>query len=667
VGGGPRDCDDQNVCTDDSCNAVSGQCDHAPNTRQCDDGNACTMVDQCSGGACLGSVAPSCDDQNACTADSCDQALGCVHPVVTCDDSSSCTTDSCDPTLGCQFQDNGSCVVPDAGSDAGGGSDAGTGQDAGGDVGAPGCASDTECDDHNPCTNDVCNAGGACEHTDVAASAFAALSATGSGGGDPSQAIDGNAATSFTPTAANPRWIYVDLGSAKRIGRVQLDWGTTTYGGSYTIQVAGDDGNDPTTLAKDTAWTSIYTQSLWDNATGHSDDITGLNAVGRYVRVYHWMPKTNFAVATTSLNLAEITVSGTDAACVAPAGACAESTVPAGPTTYENDAAGNACAVVNGGAACATTTGGGIAGTATIISARGVLSFANVDGGSGGAATITFNAAGASNSRTAAGVYVKYEDGTEQGYGPITTTSTAFGATQSVQVWLKSGTHNTIEVRDTAGATSVAGLPIVDSVTVTRLQGPNKTCVGTPFVIESFEGTTSNPVGANDDFSNSATVGVTSGDRRNIIKNTTAGGTVGAAFQGNATTANNPPTGDICLRAQLTNYSWDSMLSNMSGLDDAYIQLVAACNTGTTTLTLSLSADGTTFSTAVALVADGVNTNNGYGVLSHSMANADAVTTRARVPISAFGLSSENLRDIDRLRFKMSANICRIKDIEIVR
>ena len=46
-------CDDANVCTDDSCNAASG-CVHTNNTNACDDGNACTVGDTCRGGLCSG-------------------------------------------------------------------------------------------------------------------------------------------------------------------------------------------------------------------------------------------------------------------------------------------------------------------------------------------------------------------------------------------------------------------------------------------------------------------------------------------------------------------------------------------------------------------------------------------------------------------------------------
>ncbi|MFQ5479588.1 MAG: hypothetical protein ACE5E4_13345, partial [Candidatus Binatia bacterium] len=52
MGGAPRDCDDLNVCTDDSCDPVSG-CINTDNTGTCDDGDLCTVLDTCSGGVCV--------------------------------------------------------------------------------------------------------------------------------------------------------------------------------------------------------------------------------------------------------------------------------------------------------------------------------------------------------------------------------------------------------------------------------------------------------------------------------------------------------------------------------------------------------------------------------------------------------------------------------------
>jgi hypothetical protein len=74
---GSLPCNDDNDCTNDSCDPVSG-CGHVLNTVGCSDGNACTSGDVCGGGACAGSPV-DCNDGFACTADSCDPIAGCVN------------------------------------------------------------------------------------------------------------------------------------------------------------------------------------------------------------------------------------------------------------------------------------------------------------------------------------------------------------------------------------------------------------------------------------------------------------------------------------------------------------------------------------------------------------------------------------------------------------
>lgn len=63
----PTGCNDNNICTDDSC--VSGRCAFTPNTADCGDGVFCNGTDRCSGGTCSvhsGDPCPSqgCDEAN---------------------------------------------------------------------------------------------------------------------------------------------------------------------------------------------------------------------------------------------------------------------------------------------------------------------------------------------------------------------------------------------------------------------------------------------------------------------------------------------------------------------------------------------------------------------------------------------------------------------------
>jgi hypothetical protein len=100
----PSACDDNNVCTNDSCNPATG-CVHSPPIA-CDDGNACTD-DSCNPATgCVNTPRPpsACDDHNVCTDDSCDPATGCVNtpkPPDFCNDNDQCTDDVCDPVDGC--------------------------------------------------------------------------------------------------------------------------------------------------------------------------------------------------------------------------------------------------------------------------------------------------------------------------------------------------------------------------------------------------------------------------------------------------------------------------------------------------------------------------------------------------------------------------------------
>ncbi|NUN14542.1 MAG: lamin tail domain-containing protein, partial [Myxococcales bacterium] len=93
VGGPALDCDDNNVCTTDSCDSAAG-CENNNNTVACNDGNACTGGDVCSGGVCLAGALIDCDDTNVCTDDSCEPATGCVYVnnTVPCDDNNACTS-----------------------------------------------------------------------------------------------------------------------------------------------------------------------------------------------------------------------------------------------------------------------------------------------------------------------------------------------------------------------------------------------------------------------------------------------------------------------------------------------------------------------------------------------------------------------------------------------
>lgn len=189
LAGVPFNCDDGNVCTDDSCESVGKNeihvCTHLPNQATCTDGDACTLDDECNGMNCKSKSVAICDDNNICTNDSCDPIAGCVFlanevtctdndactiddkcfenacksgTLLTCSDSNDCTTDLCKPETGCSYEnnqnvcsDNNVCSVNDI------------------------CVSGIclagplqNCDDANLCTVDSCEPTTGCKVTNAA-------------------------------------------------------------------------------------------------------------------------------------------------------------------------------------------------------------------------------------------------------------------------------------------------------------------------------------------------------------------------------------------------------------------------------------------------------------------------------------------------------------------
>ena len=132
VEGQPLECTNNNPCTIDRCDPASG-CIHDPvlDGTPCSNGNPCDGEETCLRGNCAVGDPKDCDDHNLCTTDSCDPASGCVHEVLQdgtgcgggpcgpgtcsmgecvlsdptlCDDEDPCTQDWCEPDSGCQHE-----------------------------------------------------------------------------------------------------------------------------------------------------------------------------------------------------------------------------------------------------------------------------------------------------------------------------------------------------------------------------------------------------------------------------------------------------------------------------------------------------------------------------------------------------------------------------------
>jgi hypothetical protein len=101
-----------------------------------------------------------------------------------------------------------------------------------------------------------------------------ATASTYEGGGfEAAGAVDGRRDTRWASVAfEDPQWIQVDLGQVYLLERLLLYW-ETAYARAYDVQVSD---------SPDGPWTTVYSQARGD---GGLDDIQGLSARGRYVRL----------------------------------------------------------------------------------------------------------------------------------------------------------------------------------------------------------------------------------------------------------------------------------------------------------------------------------------------------------------------------------------------
>ena len=153
-------CDDQNLCTTDTCNLGTGLCGKVNNTLSCTDGNGCSQNDVCSGGACVPGAAVTCAALDGChTVGVCNPMSGvCSTPNKAngsaCTDANACTqTDTCQSGV-CTGQSPVMCPPPDACHTAG------SCNMATGMCSNPAKPNGAACNDSNACTpTDSCQAG----------------------------------------------------------------------------------------------------------------------------------------------------------------------------------------------------------------------------------------------------------------------------------------------------------------------------------------------------------------------------------------------------------------------------------------------------------------------------------------------------------------------------
>lgn len=93
------ECDDDNVCTDDACDPVSG-CQFVPNTAPCEDDLFCNGAEFCDGGSCQAGAAP-CQPATEICDEAADGCLPRCNDDAYCDDGLFCTgVETCDLQAG---------------------------------------------------------------------------------------------------------------------------------------------------------------------------------------------------------------------------------------------------------------------------------------------------------------------------------------------------------------------------------------------------------------------------------------------------------------------------------------------------------------------------------------------------------------------------------------
>jgi hypothetical protein len=136
-----------NGCSDIICDNDAGTC--IP--------DLCTDGQTCDAGVCGGGGPTVCNDDSLCTDDSCDSAVGCIFDPSQagdlCDDFNGCTENACDPVLFCVFPPEPAATPCDDGLTC-------TSADA--CDGAGTCNGLSICNDDNPCTDDFADEGNNC-------------------------------------------------------------------------------------------------------------------------------------------------------------------------------------------------------------------------------------------------------------------------------------------------------------------------------------------------------------------------------------------------------------------------------------------------------------------------------------------------------------------------
>jgi hypothetical protein len=104
-------------------------------------------------------------------------------------------------------------------------------------------------------------------------------------------AVDGNPATYWSSTFADPAWIAVDLGEAHQLSHVRIIW-ETAYSKEFAVQVSNDGQT----------WTDVFTES---DGKGGVSEIKFTPVEARHVRISCTKRGTQWGHAIRELQLFE--------------------------------------------------------------------------------------------------------------------------------------------------------------------------------------------------------------------------------------------------------------------------------------------------------------------------------------------------------------------------
>ena len=104
-------------------------------------------------------------------------------------------------------------------------------------------------------------------------------------------AVDGDPASYWSSTFADPAWLAVDLGGSHQIGHVRITW-ENAYSAEFTVQVSSDGQ----------AWRDVFTEQ---NGKGGVSEITFAPVAARHVRIYCTKRGTQWGHAIRELEVLE--------------------------------------------------------------------------------------------------------------------------------------------------------------------------------------------------------------------------------------------------------------------------------------------------------------------------------------------------------------------------